>query len=209
MRLFNRLAWLAVMAAAALVALSGTALATNSTPTGGSTTTACSTPGGTCPTVTPAGNYTGTGSSMLNPDTSTSTIDCTGVTVTGSLQEDGTGTVTVTWGTCVAVFFSCTVGDVSTTGTAKVTTGGGALITLAAASSRIQCPGANIDCVVFTTNAVTPTPGGNTFAHLLIDGTTHQTVTFTGRVDSTDPTCKGVLSGSGRITSPAGGILTS
>jgi hypothetical protein len=230
MKIVSRLGVLAVLCLAAIAAITTAALATNSTPTGGSTTTACTTPTdvtgstpttasttgdrhGTCPTLTPAGNFTGTGTSMLNPDTLTITIDCTTVTVTGSAQEDGTGTISVSFSSCQTLIPPCTVGAVNAPVTAKATgAAGGTLITVdGSPTARISC-GNGLTCTIVITP--TPTPAGDTFAHLLIDGTTHRTVTLTGRVRSrtgvagTDPAgdCAGVLSGSGQLTS--GTILT-
>jgi hypothetical protein len=84
----------------------------------------------------------------LNSETSM-TIDCTDVTITGNIQEDGTGTATVTYASCQESTFAsaCTIDDNDMTITIQPD---GSFTVTNAIATTIAC-GAVLQCNVATT----------------------------------------------------------
>jgi hypothetical protein len=130
---------------------------------------------------------------VWNPDTSIVTVDC-GATFTGTVQEDGTATVS--WpsfcGSCAMTFQAGTwtmksSGLFSSDDTLTVTS---------------NC-GLFGSCTMTITDGVTTSA---TFAHMLIDSTTHQTLVFSARfrTDGTDR-CTSTARGSGYVNTNAAG----
>lgn len=206
------LAVLLVAVLLVLASLAASAVAVTGPGTGGDTGSSTT---GNAVTVTPAGTYTISGSTVLDPDTSTMTIDCTAVVISGTSEEDGTGSATLTFGSCSAsLFLACAITPVNLVVTIVEAGGVDTLTGTSTVSAEITCAGV-IDCTVATTPMTTlidtdgftrkPNVGGTTgtFATKVTGTVTagdEPTGTITGTF-ITDGTalCTGALSGIGTV----------
>jgi hypothetical protein len=174
--------------------LSTVSAARAATPTGGATTSGPV-------TITPAGNFSGIGSMNVDLDTLPTGVICTVVQLSGSVQEDGTGTFLVTFGIatdpCYATSWAGNILCTWTSVTVNFTTSSssGAFSAAASNTMTINCGSWIICNVGFSASGLTGTWNGGspgTMTNLSaklepVEGTTVCTSTLTGAATVTSP----------------------